>query len=129
MSSIVPPARRCQRSYRQFGRCTAMAFAVAVVSLGITPSRAENWPSFRGPLGTGVSEENGLSLSWGGEKNVARRTPLPDRGSATPVIWGDCVFVAQAIEIEAHRTLMCFDRSTGKLLWQSGITVPAKEPT
>jgi len=39
------------------------------------------------------------------------------------------VFVTQAIEKEQKRTLMCFDRSNGKLLWQSGVTYAEKEST
>ena len=37
--------------------------------------------------------------------------------------------VTQAIQKENRRTLMCFDRSDGKLLWQSGVSYTENEPT
>jgi outer membrane protein assembly factor BamB len=60
---------------------------------------------------------------------VRWRVALPDRGNASPIVWGDRVFVAQAIERDHRRTLMCFDRTAGKLLWQSGVTYTESEPT
>jgi outer membrane protein assembly factor BamB len=39
------------------------------------------------------------------------------------------VFVSQAVQKESRRTLMCFDRANGKLLWQSGVTYSDPEPT
>jgi outer membrane protein assembly factor BamB len=77
----------------------------------------------------GVSEEKGWPEKWGQKENVRWRVALPDRGNSTPVVWGDRVFVTQAIEKENRRTLMCFARSDGRLLWQSGVTYPEHEPT
>src|SRR4051812_15002324 len=79
-----------------------------------------NWPQWRGPRGTGITEEHELPLRWGTNENVSWQVPLPERGNSTPVIWADKVFVTQAIESEKRRTIMCFDRSKGKLLWQQG---------
>ncbi len=91
--------------------------------------RAENWPSFRGPQGTGVSSEKALPATWSKSKNVAWRVPLPDRGNSTPAVWNGCVFVTQFIDKEDRRTLMCFNRADGKLRWQSGVTYKESEPT
>lgn len=44
-------------------------------------------------------------------------------------MWGSRVFLTQAIEKENRRALICFNRSDGKLLWQSGITYTEDEPT
>ena len=68
-------------------------------------------------------------MHWSGRENVRWRTPLPDRGNSTPVVWGDRVFVTQAIEKEHRRTLMCFARSDGRRLWQSGVVYAGHEPT
>jgi len=43
-----------------------------------------------------------------------------ERGNSTPIVWQDRVFVTQALEKEGRRTLMCFDRQDGRLLWQEG---------
>jgi outer membrane protein assembly factor BamB len=86
-----------------------------------------NWPGWRGPTGLGISSETTLPLHWSANQNVRWRVPLPERGNSTPVIWGDRVFVTQAIEKEGRRTLLCLDRSTGKRLWQSGVVFAEKE--
>ena len=39
------------------------------------------------------------------------------------------MFVTQAVEKEHRRTLMCFSRADGKLLWQSGIAYAERDPT
>jgi outer membrane protein assembly factor BamB len=96
--------------------------------LGLSASAA-NWPAWRGPFGTGVCLETNLPLRWSTNENVRWRTALPERGNSTPVIWGERVFVTQAVEKEHSRLLMCFDSKTGKLLWKSGVTYTEKEPT
>ena len=62
-------------------------------------------------------------------ENVRWRVPLPERGNSTPVIWGDRVFVTQAVDAEHRRALMCFEKGSGKLLWKSGVTYADKELT
>lgn len=92
-------------------------------------TQAENWPSFRGPRGTGVSGDNTVPLTWGEKTNVRWRVELPDRGNSTPVVWGDRVFVTQAVAAEKRRELLAFDVKTGNKLWQAGVTFEGKEPT
>lgn len=99
------------------------AFAIA------TTTRGEDWPSFRGPRGTGVSGDKAAPLTWGEKTNVRWRVALPDRGNSTPVVWGDRVFVTQAVAKEKRRALFAFDLKTGKELWQAGVTFEGKEPT
>lgn len=89
-----------------------------------------NWPSWRADIaGSGKSTETDVPTEWGPDKNVLWRTPLPNRGNSTPVVWGDRVFVTQVIEAENLRCLMCFGRKDGKLLWKSGVTHAAPERT
>jgi outer membrane protein assembly factor BamB len=90
---------------------------------------ASNWPAWRGPEGTGVAQEKNLPLHWGTNENVRWRTPLPERGNSTPIVWRNQVFVTQPIEAGKRRALMCFDRATGKLLWQQGTRVSENEST
>jgi outer membrane protein assembly factor BamB len=100
-----------------------LAFSASVIT------RADNWPAWRGPEGTGVCAEKNLPLRWGTNDNVQWRVPLPDRGNSTPIVWGKFVFVTQAIEKDGRRELMCFDRRDGKLLWARGTNYEGKEPT
>jgi outer membrane protein assembly factor BamB len=88
---------------------------------------AGQWPAWRGPLGTGVAIEKNLPIHWGTNENVRWRTSLPQPGNSTPIIWGKHVFITQALG--NRRTLMCFDRATGKLAWQQGPTTVGSEPT
>ena len=87
---------------------------------------AADWPMWRGAQGDGTCEESGLPEKWSATENVVWKMKLPERGNSTPVVWGDKVFLTQAIEKEGKRLLLCFDRKTGKQLWQSGTTW--KEP-
>ena len=102
---------------------------VALISLTALPSHADEWPNWRGPDGTGKSVEKGLPTEWSPTKNVRWKVALPERGNATPVVWGNRVFVPQAIEKEGGRMLMCFDRRDGKKLWQSGTKYTGTEST
>lgn len=88
---------------------------------------AADWPAWRGPLGTGHSAETKLPVKWSKTDNVKWRVALPERGNSTPIVWGSRVFVTQAVG--DRRTLMCFNRADGKLLWQQGVTTAEKEPT
>jgi len=90
---------------------------------------AGNWPGWRGPDGTGVTSEKNLPLQWSTNENVRWRIDLPGPGNSSPVVWGSRVFVTQAVDKEHRRNLMCFERGSGKLLWQSGTTYSEEEQT
>jgi len=90
---------------------------------------AGNWPAWRGPEGNGLSTDKDLPLRWSDKENVRWRVELPGPGNSSPIVWGDRVFVSQAVDSVHRRTLMCFERSSGKLLWQSGVTYTEDEPT
>src|SRR5580765_1722425 len=106
-----------------------LCFAAVLTISSVVSAPAANWPGWRGPEGTGVSTEKNLPLTWSTNENVRWRVALPGPGNSSPVVWGNRVFVAQAVKAEDRRTLMCFDRSNGKLLWQSGVTYTEKEQT
>jgi outer membrane protein assembly factor BamB len=106
--------------------------AICIVWFGFAlalSASAANWPAWRGPDGSGLAKEKNLPLHWSTNENVSWRVPLPDRGNSTPIVWGTKLFITQAIDAGARRMVMCFDRRTGKLLWQSGVTTAEKEPT
>ena len=92
-------------------------------------SSAENWPAWRGPDGFGTTRERNLPVHWSAAENVRWKVALPERGNSTPVVWGDQIFLTQAIEKEQSRSLMCFSRRDGKLLWRKSVTYAADEDT
>ena len=107
---------------RHFSRATITVALSLAASL-----HAANWPAWRGPEGSGIAPEKNIPSRWSATENVRWKIPLPDRGNSTPAIWGDKVFVTQAIEKDHLRSLMCFSRTDGRLLWQKSITYTAKE--
>jgi len=80
--------------------------------------RAANWPAWRGPHGDGVTPETALPLKWSATENVGWKTELPERGNSTPIVWNDRVFLTQAVG--TRRTVVCFARADGRMLWQQG---------
>lgn len=90
----------------------------------------------------GVSTAKNLPLTWNENENIAWKIPLPAWGGATPVVWGDRVFIVSPSEVTDDQEasvgrklprsgrqhpggsdllLMCFKRSDGSLLWQQKI--------
>lgn len=96
-------------------------------TLLLAPCHAANWPSWRGPTHDGVTEETDLPMSWSRTENVKWKITLGDRGNSTPVIWGDKLFLTQAVG--EKRLLLCFDKATGALLWEAGTTWSKPELT
>ncbi len=63
-----------------------------------TQQRADNWPQWRGPLQTGVAPSGNPPLKWSEEENVAWKVELPGLGNASPIVWGDQIFILTAID-------------------------------
>ena len=97
--------------------------------LVVPAARAENWPGWRGPTGMGQSAEKDPPLTWGPTENVRWKAPLPDRGNASPAVWGDHIFLTQATNKGAKRGVLCIDRKTGNQKWATYVDYAGKEPT
>jgi outer membrane protein assembly factor BamB len=59
-----------------------------------------NWPQWRGPLANGLAPQADPPLEWSETKNVKWKVKLPGKGTATPIVWGDRVFILSAIAPE-----------------------------
>ena len=57
---------------------------------------AKNWPQWRGPEWTGVAPHADPPAQWSETQSVRWKIKIPGRGHATPVVWGDKVFVLTA---------------------------------
>jgi len=107
--------------------------------LVVVPAFAQqHWPGFRG-AGVPVVEAPTLPTEWDTKKNVAWAIDIPGKGWASPVVWGDKVFVTSVtndkdafvarkglyiqdlqgkVEAGEHRWLVhCVDLKSGKTLW------------
>jgi outer membrane protein assembly factor BamB len=100
-----------------------------VLSVGAAVGHAENWPQWRGPQGNGVSPLTGVPTTWDRETNVKWQTSLAEPGNSTPVVWGDAIFLAQPRSEQQQRGLLCFDRETGLLRWQTSVPYEEEEAT
>ena len=113
-------SRRSNRGGRQVGDLPAWLVAMAMLSAGVTESRAE-WPQFRGPDGQGHALVKGLPLRWSETEGIAWKTPIAGVAWSSPVVSRDRVYLTTAKETEpaAGRSLclVCLDARTGAVLW------------
>ncbi len=104
---------------------------------------ADNWPHWRGPLTNGTAPKADPPITWDAKTNIKWKAELPGRGSATPIVWDDQVFIVTAIKTDRvaeakdlpkadqdlpvkttppknyyQFVVMSFDRQTGKLRWK-----------
>ncbi len=99
----------------------------------------ENWPQYRGMHASGLDESAALATSWNVAtgKNISWQTPIPGLGHASPIVWGDRIYVATAVgpgkpdlkvglygdiasakDNDPHEwRLLALDKATGKILW------------
>jgi outer membrane protein assembly factor BamB len=102
---------------------------------------ASNWPAFRGAGASGVADGQHPPAVWDAAKPHAGmwKTPIPELGLSSPVIWGDRLFITTAVSSDPKsefkpglyggigeakdRTghswrIYCLDRHSGKILWE-----------
>ena len=101
---------------------------VALLLVVMSPlTVADNWGHWRGPRGNGSAATANPPTEWSSTKNVKWKVEVPGIGSSSPVIWGDQVFLTTAVSKDGGNArslttlefqLLCFDRKTGKLVWQ-----------
>ena len=107
----------------------------------VSPAQAQNWPQFRGPAASGVSEGHATPAHWDATKgdNILWKTEIPGLGLSSPIVWGDRVFVTTAVssdpnarfrhglygdvapskDVSKHAwKVLALDRRTGKILWE-----------
>ena len=115
--------------------------ALILLAVGITAARAQNWPQFRGPSATGVSEGAAKPVKWDAStsQNLRWKTPIPGLAHSSPVVWGNKIFVTTAVssapkdetrfglygDVEPVKNdpqhawkVFAIDKSTGKILWE-----------
>ena len=76
---------------------------------------ADNWPTFRGPTGDGVSTAKGVPTTFSEKENVRWKTPIHDKGWSSPVVWGDQVWLTTAKETGEELFAVCVNLKTGKI--------------
>ncbi|HEY2839829.1 MAG TPA: PQQ-binding-like beta-propeller repeat protein [Pirellulales bacterium] len=98
--------------------CPAPAFCQQVDDK-ITVDAAD-WPWWRGPQRNGVANpDQDPPIEWSATQNVAWKSPVPGRGHSSPTVFGRRVFLATADEQQETQSVLCYDRETGKPLWDT----------
>ncbi|MDX1961689.1 MAG: PQQ-binding-like beta-propeller repeat protein [Pirellulales bacterium] len=87
-----------------------------IVSSSAGPSLAQEWTRFRGPNGTGQGQADNLPHHWQ-ETDILWKQEIPGKGHASPVLWGNIVFMVSADHDQGTRTIHALDATTGKFLW------------
>src|SRR5262249_22507467 len=105
--------------FRPLRRLSVCGLLCALCASVVPISGAADWTQFRGPNGSGVSDETGLPVRWRQAENVRWKAELPGRGRSCRVIAGGRVFVTACSGPGQERLhVLCFDAATGKKLWE-----------
>ena len=81
----------------------------------ITTIQAQNWSSFRGNNASGVAEGRKTAATWNVDKsqNIVWKTSIPGLSHASPIIWGNRVYVITAISSDSSTGFVAKDRGIG----------------
>ncbi len=81
-----------------------------------------DWPWWRGPNRNGVADAKLMPpIKWSETENVLWKTPVPGRGHGSPIVVGEQIFLATADHKDFTQSVLCYDRKTGKQLWQTEV--------
>ena len=80
------------------------------------PRAAEHWPQWRGPLLNGISGEKNLPVRWSTTENITWKLAMPERSGATPIVWGDHVFLN--VGEGSDLSFWAVDRTRGTVRWK-----------
>lgn len=102
------------------GSSRAVEGSDPVVSMVAPEGEASKyWPHWRGPSMQGLASGSGYPEKWSDTENVVWKVSVPGRGHSSPIIWGDRLFLTTATENGSRRSILCFNRSDGSLLWET----------
>ncbi len=89
---------------------------LSVFILGASSLEAEHWPQWRGPMLNGISAEKNLPVKWSTTENITWKLAMPERSGATPIVWGDHVFLN--VGEGSSLALWAVDRANGAVRWK-----------
>jgi outer membrane protein assembly factor BamB len=102
---------------------TTLLLAALIGTAGTAVARAGDWPQFRGPSGSGVSQEKDLPIKWSKTEGLRYKVELPGRGLSNPVVAGGRIYLTACSGYRERRLhVLCLDEETGKKLWERQFT-------
>ncbi len=78
----------------------ALIFVDSAHAEGPAGDAERYWPQWRGPTATGVAPYGKPPVEWSETRNVRWKVEIPGRGNATPIVWGDRVYVQTAVKTD-----------------------------
>lgn len=92
--------------------------SIAIVAMGLSISRADDWPQWRGPTRDGVWQESGVVEKFKSSRLTPRwRVPISS-GYSGPTVADGRVYVTDRVEEPKQiERVHCFDWQTGKSIW------------
>lgn len=76
---------------------TSASFGLVLAALLSTTTAAADWPRWRGPLANGTAPGAEPPIHWSETRNVRFKVAVPGRGLASPIVFGDRVFLLTAV--------------------------------
>ena len=93
--------------------------AQSLIATGDWKVGKDDWPWWRGPERDGSQPSKiAAPLRWSDTDNVAWRVPVAGRGHGSPTVLGNRVFLPTADAERQVQLVLCWERSTGKPLWE-----------
>lgn len=114
--------------------------ATVMLSSQSRPAQPAAWPQFRGPAAAGVADGLKLPDTWSGAgENLRWKVKIPGLSHASPIVWGNRIYVTTAVSSRADATfkpglygdgtgsddksvhkwmVIALDRTTGKVVWE-----------
>ncbi len=118
-------------------RCSALVGLVGIWLVSIAAAPAGDWTRFRGPNGSGVSDDAKPPTTWSETKNLKWKTALPGPGTSSPLILDQRLFLTAYTGYgvgestgrpqDLKRQMICLDRGSGKVLWTSEVAAELPE--
>lgn len=74
-----------------------IAMVLLASGVGSLAIAADQWPQWRGPHADGSSATANPPTEWSEDKHIQWKVAVPGKGSGTPIVWNDRVYVLTAI--------------------------------
>lgn len=101
--------------------------AIGLLLAGFAAASATDWPTFRGPDRTGVSNETGLLTEWpaDGPELLWKTTGVGREYSSLAIAGGRIFTLGDGLaEDDKDEYLMAFDQKSGEFLWKAKTGAP-----
>ncbi len=106
---------------------TTFILATGVAFSAVNP--ALDWPAWRGPTRDGLAAAGqNPPVQWSETESIVWKAPVPGRGHGSPTLVGDFIYLATADREKQSQSVLCLDRRTGKLVWQTEVHGSKADP-